>query len=98
MADAYGRDDSRIIDQRAGAARVGAYALNLVRALLTDHERGPGRPTTTEGEGVPSAVVDAFCNEQVRRRFDAEEMKWRGTNIIEVMMLSFETYSTNLSP
>lgn len=88
VADAYGRDDSRIIVQRAGAARIGAGALNLVRALLTDHERVPGRPTITEEGGLQTAVVNEFCNEQVRRRFDAEEMRWRGRNIVEVILLS----------
>lgn len=43
LVDSYSRDDSRTIVRRAGAARVAASALSLLRALLTDR-RGSGRP------------------------------------------------------
>jgi len=81
LADSYSRDDSRTIVRRAGAARVAASALGLLRALLTDR-RGSERPRrevkeekggqledeeTGEDEETASlaSCVDEFCCEQV---------------------------------
>ncbi len=81
LADSYSRDDSRTIVRRAGAARVAASALSLLRALLTDF-RGRGRPRREVGEekgdqledagdgedeenASLASCVDEFCREQV---------------------------------
>ena len=80
LADSYSRDDSRTIVRRAGAARVAASALSLLRALLTDGgqrrqvegdvETGGGRDAETEGdedgdEASLACCVREFCEEQV---------------------------------
>lgn len=78
VADSYSRDDSRTIVRRAGAARVAASALNLLRALLTDCgqrgqvggdvEKGVQRDTETEDDEDEAALaccVQQFCDEQV---------------------------------
>ncbi|CAM9879890.1 unnamed protein product [Ascophyllum nodosum] len=64
LADAYGRDDSRTIVRRTGAARVGACAFNLVRALLSDRWGGELPDTTASEGGVPPDVVSEFCAEK----------------------------------
>lgn len=79
VADSYSRDDSRTIVRRAGAARVAASALGLLRALLTDcgqrrqaedgAENGVQRDTGTEydedDEASLACCVEEFCDEQV---------------------------------
>lgn len=50
VADCYSRDDSRTIVRRAGAARVAASALSLLRALLTDCCSGSGGGQREEEE------------------------------------------------
>lgn len=59
VADSYSRSDSRTIVKRAGAARVAASALGLLRSLLVDWD---GK----EEESLACAVE--FCGEHVWRR------------------------------
>lgn len=79
VADSYSRDDSRTIVRRAGAARVAASALSLLRALLTDRgqrrqtgggvETGSQRDAKTEDDEDEESLaccVQQFCDEQVR--------------------------------
>lgn len=80
VADSYSRDDSRTIVRRAGAARVAASALGLLRALLTDCNGGGGqREEKEQEEGAQqegeenedeeqaslTCCIEEFCNEQV---------------------------------
>lgn len=80
VADSYSRDDSRTIVRRAGAARVAASALGLVRALLTDCIGSGGQREEKEGEErvqqegaadeedekeASLACIEEFCREQV---------------------------------
>lgn len=77
VADCYSRDDSRTIVRRAGAARVAASALSLLRALLTDcgqrklaggdEEEGFQRDAEIEDdedEASLASCVEEFCDEQ----------------------------------
>eukprot|EP00752_Nemacystus_decipiens_P009155 g8177.t2 len=80
LADSFSRDDSRTIVRRAGAARVAASALSLLRALLTDggHRKKLGREVGTGGErdaetdddeengddASLACCVKEFCDEQ----------------------------------
>ena len=78
LADSYSRDDSRTIVRRAGAARVAASALSLLRALLTDYgqrqqarvdaETGVERDVEAEDDGDETSLAccaQEFCDEQV---------------------------------
>lgn len=78
VADSYSRGDSRTIVRRAGAARVAASALSLLRALLTDsgqrrqvdgdvETKGRGEVETEIGQDEASLAccVQEFCDEQV---------------------------------
>lgn len=78
VADSYSRDDSRTIVRRAGAAKVAASAVSLLRALLTgfwqrrqargDVETGGERGLETEDDDDEASLaccVQEFCDEQV---------------------------------
>eukprot|EP00903_Cladosiphon_okamuranus_P013556 g12627.t1 len=77
VAYSYSRGDSRTIVRRAGAARVAASALSLLRALLTDFSqrrqarediepRGErdARTENDEDEASLACCVQEFCDEQ----------------------------------
>lgn len=73
VADAYSRDDSRTIVQRAGAARVVASAFNLVRALLTDWRRGWGQRRKCDGRQGKEEGEKEEAQQEDEAEEDAEE-------------------------
>ena len=86
LADAYGRDDSRTIVRRTGAARVGACAFNLVRALLSDRWGGELPDTTASEGGVPPDVVSEFCAEKVHDDVDAVVIGGGGRRCVSTIL------------